>query len=218
MMILASILLLTGFPDEAPKAPDGFKVERLLEVPPEQGSWVAMTFDDRGRLIFSPQEGPLRRIDPRQTPLKIETIDAPIGDAQGLLWAHDSLYINGKGPKGCGFYRLRDGELRLLRAWPIEMTEHGPHGIALGPDGKLYVVNGNYTKPVTDVSPRSPHRNYQEDLLLPRQWDATGHAVGLLAPGGVVLRTDPEGREWELYCGGLRNSYDLAFNPDGEIF
>ena len=47
-------------------------------------------------------------------------------------------------------------------------------GIALGPDGKLYVINGNYTPAPKDLSPRSPHRNYREDLLLPRQWDATG--------------------------------------------
>jgi hypothetical protein len=225
MTVLAALLLLSCVRDEAPRAPDGFKVERLMEVPPEQGSWVAMAFDGRGSLIVSPQEGPLRRLDLRRNPPGLETIDAPVGDAQGLLWAFDALYVNGKGPSGCGLYRLRDADgdghfedLRLLRAWPIEMTEHGPHGIALGPDGKLYVVVGNYTKPLTGLSPRSPYLNYREDLLLPRQWDATGHAVGLLAPGGVVLRTDPEGRDWELFCGGLRNSYDLAFNADGELF
>jgi putative heme-binding domain-containing protein len=224
-MILLLPLLLAASAQDLPKAPEGFKVERLLEVPPDQGSWVAMTFDGRGRLIVSPQEGPLRRLTPGEQPMRVETLPAPVGDAQGLLWAFDSLYVNGKGPSGCGFYRLRDrdgsgrlDDVRLLRAWPIEMTEHGPHGIVPGPDGKLYVVTGNYTKPHTDLSPRSPHRNFQEDLLLPRQWDATGHAVGLLAPGGVVLRTDPDGREWELFCGGLRNSYDLAFNPDGELF
>jgi len=36
--------------------------------------------------------------------------------------------------------------------------------------------------------------------------------------GGVVFRTDPDGKEWELYCGGLRNAYDIAFNADGELF
>lgn len=218
MLIVAAVLLSAWAQEELPKAPDHFKVERLLDVPPEQGSWVALTFDGKGRLIVSPQEGALRRVDLRRQPPPVETLDVPVGDAQGLLWAYDSLYVNGKGPSGCGFYRVRDREVRLLHAWPIEMTEHGPHGIVLGPDGKLYVVTGNYTRPLTDLSPRSPHRNYQEDLLLPRQWDATGHAVGLLAPGGVVLRTDPDGREWELFCGGLRNSYDLAFNPDGELF
>jgi putative heme-binding domain-containing protein len=148
-----------------------------------------------------------------------------VGDAQGLLWADGRLFVNGKGPQGCGFYRLADAdgdgtfeEVKLLRTWPIDMTEHGPHGIALGPDGKLYIVNGNYTKVTEAPPPGSPHRNYKEDLLLPRQWDATGHAVGLLAPGGVVWRTDPDGRAWELFSGGLRNAYDIAFNPDGELF
>jgi putative heme-binding domain-containing protein len=226
---LLGLLLLWAVPargqDQAPQAPEGFSVELLYTVPRTQGSWVCMTFDPAGRLIVSPQEGPLHRVTlPKDgaAPL-VEKLSAPVGDAQGLLCAHGSLYLNGKGPSGPGFYRLpeRDGALgepQLLRKWPLEMTEHGPHGIVSGPDGKLYVMNGNYTKVPQDLSPRSPHRNYAEDLLLPRQWDATGHAVGLLAPGGVVLRTDPDGKDWELFCGGLRNCYDLAFSPQGELF
>jgi putative heme-binding domain-containing protein len=222
-MILLLALVLAQEP--LPTAPNGFKVELLHSATADAGSWVSMTFDRQGHIVISPEQGSLRRVTIRGASAIVEKIAAPVGDAQGLLCAYDSLYVNGKGPDGTGLYRLfdRDGdgafeEARLLRKWPIEMTEHGPHGIVAGPDGKLYVVNGNYTKPVGDVSPRSPHRNYAEDLLLPRQWDATGHAVGLLAPGGVVFRTDPDGREWELYCGGLRNAYDIAFNADGELF
>jgi putative heme-binding domain-containing protein len=185
-----------------------------------------MAFDRQGRLLVSPQEGALRRITIRAgASVVVEKLSAPVGDAQGLVFAFDSLYVNGKGEAGAGLYRLFDRdsdgvfeEVRLLRRWPLEMTEHGPHAVIPGPDGKIYVVNGNYTKVPGDLSPQSPHRNYAEDLLLPRQWDATGHAVGLLAPGGVVLRADPDGREWELFCGGLRNAYDIAFNPDGELF
>jgi putative heme-binding domain-containing protein len=215
---MAWMLALLALQEGLPTAPPGFRVERVLEVPAEQGSWVAMAFDGAGRLVVSPEKGPLKRVVVGDSAPRIETLDVGLGDAQGLLWAFDSLYVNGKGPSGCGLYRLHDREAKLLRAWPIEMTEHGPHGIALGPDGALYIVNGNYTKPVEGASSRSPYRNYREDLLLPRQWDATGHAVGLLAPGGVVWRTDLNGRTWELFAGGLRNAYDLAFNAEGELF
>src|SRR5436190_15004738 len=139
--------------DQAPQAPEGFSIRLLHTVPGEQGSWVCMTFDPAGRLIVSPEKGPLCRLtlSKEGASPSLEQLPAPVGDAQGLLYAHGSLYVNGKGPSGAGFYRLldRDGrfeEPRLLRRWPLEMTEHGPHGIVLGPDGRLYIVNGNYTK------------------------------------------------------------------------
>ncbi len=60
--------------------------------------------------------------------------------------------------------------------------------------------------------------NWNEDHLLPRQWDANGHAVGILAPGGWIAKTDPEGKTWEVVSAGYRNPYDMAFNADGELF
>ena len=60
--------------------------------------------------------------------------------------------------------------------------------------------------------------NWNEDYLLPRQWDANGHARGILAPGGYIAKTDPEGKEWEIVSIGYRNQYDFAFNPEGEMF
>src|SRR5262249_36715539 len=61
-------------------------------------------------------------------------------------------------------------------------------------------------------------KNWQEDLLLPRQWDANGHARGILAPGGYVAKTDPDGKTWEIVSIGYRNAYDMALNADGELF
>ena len=40
--------------------------------------------------------------------------------------------------------------------------------------------------------------------------------MGILAPGGYVVRTDSQGRKWELLLAGFRNCYDFAFGPDGE--
>ena len=61
-------------------------------------------------------------------------------------------------------------------------------------------------------------KNWGEDQLLPRQWDANGHARGILAPGGWIARTDPDGKTWEIVSSGYRNTYDIAFNADGELF
>src|SRR5204863_9789442 len=83
---------------------------------------------------------------------------------------------------------------------------------------QIYVMNGNRTRVPEGIAPNSPLGNYREDFLLPRQWDGNGHAAGILAPGGYVVRTDAEGKTWELMLGGFRNAYDIAFNPDGELF
>ena len=90
---------------------------------------------------------------------------------------------------------------------------------ALGPDGKLYVIAGNFTEAARRTTiPTSPHRNWAEDQLLPRNPDGGGHDPHIMAPGGWVARTDPDGKNWELLCAGFRNPYDIDFNTDGELF
>jgi putative heme-binding domain-containing protein len=208
----------------------GFKIELIHSAQPNEGSWICMTVDQKGRLIISPQrdDQPLLRVTLKRNGQveKIEPIPAPLKQAMGLCYSHDSLYVNGHGPSGTGLYRLIDenrndqfdaNEVRFLKKFQGE-GEHGYHAVVEGPDGMIYVMNGNHTKVPDGIAPESPHRNYQEDLLLPRQWDAGGHAVGILAPGGHILRTDPDGKKWELMLAGFRNSYDFDFNAEGEIF
>ena len=121
--------------------------------------------------------------------------------------------------------------------------EHGPHALRLSPDGKsIYVDAGNHTKLPFPVELNSPPQtmagvrpqqlratlpegvtsravpNWDEDQLMPRQWDGGGHAVGILAPGGWIAITDPDGKTWDVFSTGYRNQYDFAFNADGEIF
>ena len=208
---------------------EGFRAELLYSVPAEeQGSWVNMTPDPQGRLIVSDQYGSLYRVTPGAdaATTKVERLKVEIGAAQGLLCAFDSLYVmvNGESAQGSGLYRLRDtngddqyDDVRLLRKIDGR-GEHGPHAIVLSPDGKsLYVCAGNHTKLVEVEESRVP-QNWQEDQLLPRMWDAGGHAVGVMAPGGWVCRTDPDGKKFELVSSGFRNEFDMAFNSDGELF
>lgn len=213
---------------EALTTPPGFRVELIRSADAGEGSWIRLAFDERGRLIISPEgdQRPLLRFTVGVRGIeRVETVPAPIRFAMGLLFTHGSLYANARGPDGAGLYRLTDfdgndqfdpDELRLLKKFEGG-SEHGYHDVALGPDGKLYVLNGNGTKLPSGLSPRSPHRNYREDMLSINP-DETSEATGVLAPAGYVVRTDLEGKAWELFAGGLRNAYGFAFNSDGELF
>ena len=209
----------------------GFKADLIYSVPKgQQGSWVSMTFDPKGRIIASDQNGSLYRITlPKSEsgPPDVERLDVAIGMAQGLLCAFDSLYVvvNGRAAQGSGLYRLRDtdgndqyDQIELLKK--LEGSgEHGPHAVVLAPDQQsLYVVAGNFTKVPEGITADSPHKNWGEDLLLPRLPDGGGHDPHVMAPGGWVARTDKDGKQWTLICAGLRNSYDIDFNLDGELF
>ena len=212
-----------------------FKVELVhTSEPGEEGSWVAMTKDDKGRLIISPQygknnpEGGLLRItigsDGKVA--KRELFAKSFYDCQGLLHVNGTLYavVNKYSTKWeSGLYRLKeqaDGTYsnpELLKKFPGG-GEHGPHAVILGPDKKsLYILAGNHTK-LPEGTVHSPMKNWEEDHVLPRQWDGNGHAAGILAPGGYVVRTDFDGKDWNIFCAGFRNPYDIAFNPEGELF
>ncbi len=217
-------------------APPGFKIELIYNVPKaEQGSWVAMTEDAKGRLIVGDQYGGVFRVTvpPPGTsdgtkvepiPLPNGTDGKPLGGAHGLLYAFDSLYLMNNEMRDKGLWRLRDadGDEHFEKAELLRTCqgggEHGPHGIVLGPDGKsIYFVAGNHTKLPENLDYARPVW-IGEDHLLPRLWDPNGHAKGILAPGGYVCKTDPDGKRAELFAGGFRNQYDIAFDANGELF
>lgn len=218
------------FPQIAENAqvPDGFQIEKIFQVPRSMGSWVSITTDNQGRLIASDQgrEG-LFLITPgnEKEPTRVERLPVQLSGAQGLLWAFDSLYVVVNGGTASGLHRLTDTNGDGLVDSDEHCMfvpgggEHGPHAVILSPDGKsLFVASGNHTKlPDAIVGSKTP-QNWNEDHLLPRRWDANGHAAGLLAPGGWICNVDPNGKEWTVYSMGYRNQYDIAFNPAGELF
>jgi putative heme-binding domain-containing protein len=146
LAVCISFLLLISFkyireivpPDPNPKAQKlklqpNFKAEHLYS-PSEagNGSWVSMTFDDKGRMIASDQYGYLYRLtippvgaDTNTAKIKVEKLDISVegdtsrikmGFAHGLLYAFNSLYVmvnNNPTPpatmnRGSGLYRLQD--------------------------------------------------------------------------------------------------------------
>lgn len=218
-------------PGDELSSPVGFRIDCLYSVPRERrGSWVCLTNDDKGRLIASDQYGALYRITLPPTgelaPIRVEELEVALGEAQGLLYAFESLYVvvNGSGEYESGLYRLRDGDgddrfehIEKLKSFEGN-GEHGPHGIVLGPAGDaLYVIAGNHTA-LPEVNSSHVPMLWGEDRLGPHLNDPNGHAVGVKAPGGWVCRTDPDGEVWELMAVGFRNAYDIAFDQDGELF
>ena len=225
------VALQSVVPNGVFQVPDGFQVEELYTVPKgEQGSWVSIAFDDKGRLIASDQGGKgLYRVTlpaiGTDEVTRVEKLNIGLSSAQGMLYAFDSLYVSVNGGPGSGFYRLQDttGDDQFDKMEKVAEFrgggEHGPHSVRLGPDGKsIYVIAGNHTDPPTGFSRSTIPTNWSEDHLLPRQWDARGHAAGKLAPGGWIARTDEQGKDWEMFSIGYRNPYDFDFNADGEIF
>lgn len=205
----------------------GFKAELLYEVPRKsQGTWVSLAIDEQGNLAASDeyQQG-MYRIDMQKdkdgkTKVQVSKMVLPATGAQGLTWFKKSLYAN---VNGSGLFRMsasrEDGildEMKFLGG-PQSPSDHGNHALVPVPDGSgLYVVNGNHT-PLPEKY-TSHVLNWEEDILLTRQWDARGHAVGILAPGGYIARIDRDARNWDILSVGYRNTYDVAVHPNGELF
>ena len=116
------------------KLPAGFQAEHLYSpADNDQGSWVAMTIDNKGRMITADQYGALYRLvlplagdttKPKVEKLIIgsaadqssdtTTLKIGMGFAQGLLYAFNSLYVmvnhnsDKNFDKNTGMYRLQD--------------------------------------------------------------------------------------------------------------
>ena len=237
---------LTGNPKlDKLKLPDGFVAEHIYSPGEhEDGSWVAMTFDDKNRLITADQYGFLYRLEvppvgsdsltPKVERLIIGNVAEPqvgMGYAQGLLYAFNSIYVmvnhhgNEEFAESTGLYRIQDKDgddqyesVTKIKGFTGQPGEHGPHSIKLSPDGKsLYIVAGNHTD-VPDMNAYRLPKVWDEDNLFPEIKDPRGHANNRKAPGGWVAKIDPEGTDWELISAGYRNPFDIAFNEVGDLF
>ncbi|MFM2164614.1 MAG: hypothetical protein RL325_1051, partial [Planctomycetota bacterium] len=214
--------------------PDGFVCELVYVAPKSRGSIVALAADTGGkRLIASAQYGRMFAIKPCAdggdfNTSAVELVEPEIGRAHGILAVDNDLFavVNEGGGDARGIWRLRDtdrdgkyDEKKMLAAVARDGGEHGPHQVVAAPDGSIWVVGGNHCAPPEEslADSRVP-KLWQEDIIFTRLWDANGHAVGVMAPGGWIARTDREGSKWELLTIGFRNSYDLAFDEVGRAF
>lgn len=203
--------------------PPGFKVDLIYEVDKKKfGSWISMAFDKKGRLTVSDQQKAgtflveIPKSGEKFDESKIKKLNVE-SSVYGMLYAFDHLYMMGN-RKLTRAKVLPDGSLGPVE-FLAEMAgggEHGPHSIIVSPDGKsIYVIAGNATRPPEFLNSRIP-TNWKDDVLL--QNYAYGHMSQGKAPGGWVMKMNPDGKSREIITMGYRNPCDFALNRDGELF
>ena len=113
--------------------------------------------------------------------------------ANGIVFAPDgSLYVSSQGR--VSIVRDTDGDTvgdqtdAIITGLPL--GGHQNNGLAFGPDGKLYVTNGSTCN----------------DCIEEDEVSAT------------ILQANPDGSDLRVYARGLRNSYDLTFDPQGRLW
>ena len=120
-----------------------------------------------------------------------DQVPVPVGDAMGMLWAFDSLYVSGEGPEGRGIYRLQETPTATTRStqwamWkkvPGGNGEHGAHALVLGPDGKASTSSTATRTPLID----GIDARFAVPELRRGRSAAARHG-----PGGHLLRQDQE--------------------------
>lgn len=222
-------------PASAIDVPAGFKVELLRSAQPGESSWVSMALDPQDRILIAKEgtqagteRGLLRMTLPAKEggAVRVESIDDTLQECRGLLYAFDSLYArcNKESPgRPAGLYRLRDtngddqfDEVKLIRA--ETGGGHGVNDLTLGPDGHIYLVEGDESALPVDWQPRDSRLSrYGYDQLF-GSLGAKESPNFTRPPPGYLIRTDADAKSWEIVAAGFRNPYGIDFNADGEAF
>ena len=196
---------------------DGFDLKRALDT---RRSFLSLAFADDGRLVLGTEAGGVLAAsdsDGDGTFEAIETLTHDLQSVQGLCFRGETLFAIGRKNGESALWRFdQDSAPRALV--PIDdADEHGAHGIALGPQGDLFVAVGDEARFRTAPEAASWH---PADVppLLPALADPGGFGARRRFPYGFVARVDPENGEWSYHSSGYRNHYDLAFDANGRLF
>ncbi len=186
------------------KVPEGFEIVEFAGDDLAHDIY-SMTIDSQGRVVVA-GAGYIKILIDKNGDGKADEAklfsNLPKNGAQGLYSHGTSLLCIGDG----GLLRLRDANGDDQADGPPEIFlrtksggEHDVHSIQPGPDGWWYVIAGNNAN-INEryvTLPSSP-------IKQPR--------------AGVMMRLKPDLSGAEILAHGLRNAYDFAFNPQGDLF
>ncbi len=132
----------------------------------------------------------------------LEDFNEEITDVAGALLVRDDDVFVGVGPD---MWRLTDSngdeildeKTSIAHGFAVHIGfgAHGMSGAVEGPDGKIYYGIGDIGGSLTTVSGEKHH--------LPNQ--------------GMIVRSNPDGSDFEVFARGLRNTHEFVFDAYGNI-
>ncbi|HND51148.1 MAG TPA: hypothetical protein PLV92_02085, partial [Pirellulaceae bacterium] len=188
----------------------GFEVTTVRTAADDEGSWIALAFDDAGRATISREDRGLLRMtldERRETVTRVERIDVPLEECRGLAYSDGWLFANANNSKA--LYRLKiDDDGR-----PQEMTKlrefaggvgHGRNDLALSGDAVYSIHGDSVDAPSGDVG----------------DWTSPLRESRSAKPGreGHLVRVDRTSGKCDIVAAGLRNPYGIALNRRGDRF
>ncbi len=189
---------------------DGFEIELVKAADPDEGSWVALAFDDAGRLTVAREDRGLLRFSfdqPGGQVTDVETTNDELLECRGLVYVGSTLYACANNSHAV--YQLEDhdgdgvfDESAIVREFPGGVG-HGRNQLAID-GGALWMIGGDDVDIPTDIFDHtSPFREARRGEQTREGW---------------LARFDFEDEAWQVYSAGLRNPFGVAFNRDGEAF
>lgn len=186
------------------QVPEGFEVTEFAGDELAHDIY-SMTIDSKGRVVVA-GAGYVKILvdndgDGKADEAKLFS-EFPKNGAQGMYFNGSSLVCIGDG----GLLRLKDADGDDKADGPPELFlklktggEHDVHSVQLGPDGWWYLIAGNNSGLNSKYAtlPTSP-------VTSPR--------------AGGLFRLKPDLTGGEILADGLRNAYDFAFSPQGDLF
>ncbi|CAN0359008.1 unnamed protein product, partial [Laminaria digitata] len=124
------------------------------------------------------------------------------GTAGGVLWHNDKVYFTAIPDLWLLEDKDQDGVAEQREALitghgaHISWGGHDLHGLTVGPDGRIYWSIGDKGVNITSKEGRQ--------FVYPNQ--------------GLVMRSEPDGSNFEVFAHGLRNCQELSFDDYGNLF